>query len=133
MGITTEQAVEWEVQSLAEAIGNCIELNNEFLDSFCSAELAEVMKAIPEVDREFILADHIGEGKAVGYYGDSGDIFLNVSELEIQIESEEDLEDPEDWTIDGDLAYCYVGAGIAFDVDITALKADIADWYGKAA
>ena len=101
--------------------------------SMTEAYMEDVLNTIPESEREFILEGHIGEGKAVGHYGDSGDIFLNVSELEIQIESKDDLEDPEDWTIDGDLAYCYIGAGIAFDVDIPALKADIADWYGKAA
>ena len=53
--ITAEMVERWELDSLAEAIGNCLELNDEFLSRYCGQEIAAQLRRIPESDREYIL------------------------------------------------------------------------------
>jgi predicted CopG family antitoxin len=109
-----EQIIEWEAQSLSDAIGNCIELNQEFLERYCSKELAEALKEIPEKDREFHLQSHIGEWRELNYFDSGLDINLQVGEIEWQEE-------------DGSLHYVPC-LGIAFKVDIESLKEDWKEW-----
>ena len=40
----TEQIIKWEAQALADSIGNALELNEEFLECYCSKELAEALR-----------------------------------------------------------------------------------------
>lgn len=109
-----EQIIEQEAQSLGDAIGNCLELNQEFLERYCSKELAETLKEIPERDREFHLQDHIGEWREMNYFDSGLDINLPVGEIECQDE-------------DGSLHYVPC-LGIAFKVDIEGLKEDWKEW-----
>lgn len=109
-----EQIIEWEAQALADSIGNCLELNQEFLERYCSKELAETLKEIPERDREFHLQSHIGEWRELNYFDSGLDINLPVGEIEWQEE-------------DGSLHYVEC-LGIAFKVDIESLKEDWKEW-----
>ena len=61
-----EQIVEWEAQALGDAIGNCLELNEEFLERYCSKELAE--------------------WRELNYFDSGRDINLPVGEVEWQDE-----------------------------------------------
>tara|TARA_R110000751_G_scaffold278034_1_gene379767 strand:- start:412 stop:786 length:375 start_codon:yes stop_codon:yes gene_type:complete len=115
--ITEEQAdqiIKWEAQALADAIGNALELNQEFLERYCSKELTEAIKEIPEEDREFHLQDHIGEWRKLYYFESGLDINLPVGEIEWQEE-------------DGSLHYVEC-LGIAFKVDIEGLKEAWKEW-----
>ena len=113
-----EQIVEWEAQALGDAIGNCLELNEEFLERYCSKELAEALKEIPEKDREFHLQDHIGEWREMNYFDSGRDINLPVGEVEWQDE-------------EGNLQYVEC-LGIAFKVDIESLKEDWKEWNSES-
>tara|TARA_R110002124_G_scaffold190121_2_gene357400 strand:+ start:230 stop:604 length:375 start_codon:yes stop_codon:yes gene_type:complete len=110
----TEQIIKWEAQALADSIGNALELNEEFIGRFCSKELAETLKEIPERDREFHLQDHIGEWREMNYFDSGRDINLPVGEIEWQDE-------------EGDLQYVEC-LGIAFKVDVESLKEDWKEW-----
>jgi hypothetical protein len=131
--ITAEQAVEWEIESLRDAIGNCIELNDTFLARNCSDTVKSQLLRVPEDDREYLLADCITHAWANGSPASRHDgIWLELSEIELQIDSIDDLEDPDDWTINGDLAYYYVGYGVSFDVNTDQLERDVNDFLSDS-
>lgn len=126
--ITTEMVESWELQSLADAIGNCLELNDEFLDRYCGKEIADQLKRIPESDREYILHSRIGDGYICNTIPTVSDkeIYLPIGEIEYQFEGEpsEVFENPDDFYISGDCAYlsCY---GAYFPVDVDGLRQEI--------
>jgi len=122
-----EQAVEMELYSLGEAIGSCLELNDDFLDRYCGQDVGDLLRTVPYEDRAFVLEGNIGEGEEVGYVGNSLDsILLPVGEIEVQIESIDDLEDPDEWTVNGDYAYTTM-IGARFRIDLDGLRQAIAD------
>ena len=115
--ITSEDIEEQEANSLLDAIGNCLELNNDFLARYCSDEFKIIISKVPESDREYILSgieeQHWFNGSPAG--NNSQDIWLDISEIEYQFEgaAEDVFENPDDLTINGDLAYLYVGYGFS--------------------
>lgn len=109
-----EKIIEWEAQSLADALGNGLELNDSFVDTYCSERLKEALKEIPENDREFHLQEHIGDWRTLNGYDCGEDINLPVGEIEWQDE-------------EGELFYIPCD-GISFQVDIDGLKQDWQDW-----
>lgn len=126
--ITVDDAIGCELQNLADAIGNALELNADFIDRYCGARVAEQLRRIPESDREYILQSHIGDGRAVsGFYslGESS-IVLPVGEIEIQFDGApaDFFENVDDWTISGNLAYATLDAA-DFPVDVGALETEI--------
>ena len=121
-GLTTEQAIEQECYSIGEAIGNCLELNEDFIERYCGEKVSEQLLRIPECDREYAIEGSIGEGEECGSMCGLGpfSIVIPIGEIEVQIESLADLADPDDWTINGDCAYCTLSA-IRFTIDIETL------------
>ena len=132
--ITAEMVEQWELDSLAEAIGNCLELNDEFLSRYCGQEIAEQLRRIPEPDRENILRSHIGDGYTVhGIPTESGrEIYLPIGEIEYQFDGQpsEVFENPDDFHISGNLAYLSV-YGAYFPVDIPALRSEIDEFLSS--
>ena len=125
MKLTVDQAIEQELHSLGEALGNCLELNEEFIERYCGASVAGQLLRIDESDREFALQGCIDEGTDGGYCGLSDNtIVLPMGEIEVQIESEDDLAEPSDWVINGDLAYTTM-VSARFVVDVELLTANI--------
>lgn len=130
--ITADMVEEWEADSLIEAIGNCLELNDLFLERYCSDEFAKLIKQIPERDRELVLSgiDEKHWFNAFPAGNDTQDIWLDVSEIEHQFEGSPDevFENPDDFTIHGDLAYLYVGYGLSVKYNQEQLRAAIKDY-----
>ena len=130
--ITNDQILDWEANSLIEAIGNCIELNDLFLERYCNQEFQELMKDIPERDREFVISgldiNHYWNGSPAG--SNDQHIWINVSEIEFQFEGnpEDVFEDLDDLTINGDLAYLYVGYGLSIEFDKIQLIEAVNDY-----
>jgi hypothetical protein len=126
--ITSDMVERWEIDSLADAIGNCLELNNDFLSRYCGKDIAEQLSRVPESEREYILQSHIGEGYSVHTIPTESDreIMLPIGEIEYQFEGqpEDVFENPDDFYISGDCAYisCY---GVYFPVDVDSLKSEI--------
>lgn len=129
--ITVEMVENWELQSLADAIGNCLELNDDFISRYCGEEIARQLVRVKESDREYILQSHIKEGYIVNTIPtvSSREIYLNIGEIEYQFEGDpaEVFENPDDFYISGDCAYvsCY---GAYFPVDVDALRQEIDEY-----
>jgi len=47
-GLTTDQAIEQECYSIGEAIGNCLELNEDFIERYCGEKVSAQLLRIPE-------------------------------------------------------------------------------------
>jgi len=126
--ITVDDAIGFEIESLRDAIGNCLELNDEFVGRYCGENVAAQLRRIPESEREGLLAAHIGDGRAVGGFYSLGDssIVLPVGEIEYQFDgaAADTFADLNDWTISGDLAYATLDAA-EFPIDVDALERDI--------
>jgi len=136
MKYTAEMAMEQEKQGLLDALcDGCIELNNEFLDRFAGNSVKEQLLRVVEGDRGYFLDSAFVIDEDNCFFNGSpasncdNDIWLDVSEIEIQFDGdpEEYFDNVDDWTIDGDLAYLYVGYGLTVNVDVDALKENIDD------
>ena len=130
--VTADQVMESEKNMLVEAIGCEIELTNQFLE-YCPEPFRSIMLSIPYNDRGYILSSCTCEAWFNGSppSNNSQDIWLNVSEIEFQFEGEPEdaFDDPDDWYIDGDLAYLNVGYGLSIEYDIKELQETIALQY----
>jgi hypothetical protein len=130
--ITSEQIMEWEKEALVDAaFSGAIELNDEFLERFCEESFVELMKKIPESDRAYVLdgVDYSAFFNGT-IAGKDSDLWLNVSEIEYQFDGdpEEVFENPEEFTINADLSYLYVGYGLSIDFDRKELLVAIAEY-----
>jgi hypothetical protein len=124
--LTTSQAVQSEIESIKDALGNCLELNDDFITRYCSQTVLEQLIRVDESDRESLVQESITHAWANGSPASNSDgIWVDCGEIEVQIESEDDLEDPNEWTINGDCAYYYVGYGISFAVNTDQLERDV--------
>jgi hypothetical protein len=127
--LTSEDIEGFEADNLIDAIGNGIELNNEFLEHYCSEDFTALLKQIPENDREYILSGisekHWWNGSPA--CKDTQDIWIDQPEIEWQFEDkpEDVFENPSDFTIDGDLAYLYTGYGLSIEYDRAELTAAV--------
>jgi len=130
--ITADMIEDWEKESLIDAIGNCIELNDLFLERYCNQEFRDLMMDIPEYDREFVISGIDVKSWFNGSPAGNNDqhIWLNVAEIEFQFEGDpiDVFEDPEDFTIQGDLAYLYVGYGLSVEFDHDQLLESVQDY-----
>jgi len=132
--ISADDILNWELESLADAIGNCLQLTDEFLSQYCGQKIADQLRRIPESDREYILASHIGEGYHVHSIPTESDdeIFLPVGEVEFQFEGdpEEVFENVDDVHISGNCAYVE-SYGAYFPVDVAALRQEIDEFLSS--
>ena len=125
---TSEQAMENEKTCLIDALlDGSIKLNDNFLETYCSEEVKKTLEKIPENERSFYLDYGINEENCFfnGTVPSKSDgIILNISEIEVQFEgkAEDYFEDIDEWTIDGNLAYYYVGYGLSVNVDCKAIE-----------
>jgi len=125
--ITVDNIIEWELESLKDAIGCELPLHDDMLENSCSEELQELLKSLDESDRNFLIQDHILHGRELNIFGDKGDIKLVIGEIESQFEDPlNDLEEPDDHTLNGDLVYTRF-EGASFVVDLKGLKEAIED------
>ena len=120
--ITVNDIIQWELEALKDAIGCELTLHNDMLENSCSEELKELLQPLSESDRNYLIQDHILHGRELNIFGDNGDIKLVIGEIESQFEDPlNDLEDPDDHTINGDLVYTRF-EGASFNVDLKGLK-----------
>ena len=132
MKITAEQVLDWEKNSLIDALGCELEMHDGSLKS-CGDKLKSMLLPLTTKQRNQILYDCVDENStrwSSGYDStDDNQIFLNVPEIEIQIDSIDELENPDDFTIDtcGDMirAYYYVGNGLLVGINLEKLQSEI--------
>tara|TARA_R100001594_G_C3953382_1_gene243581 strand:- start:2 stop:394 length:393 start_codon:yes stop_codon:yes gene_type:complete len=122
MKVTTEQIIKQELEAMKDAIGCELSLTDEFLKSQCSEELRKILMPLIESDRNYLTPDYITGARELNIFGDTGDIILVQGEIETQLEApEEDLEAPEEHTINGDLIYTRFD-GTSINVDLEGLR-----------
>jgi hypothetical protein len=134
MKITAEQILDWEKNSLIDALGCELEMNDDFL-KYCGDKLKSMLLPLTTKQRNQIVQDCIDENStrwSSGYDStDDNQIFITLHETETQIDSIDDLENPDDFTINpcGDtfLAYYYVGNGLLVGIDLEKLQSKIND------
>jgi hypothetical protein len=134
MKITAEQILDWEKNSLIDALGCELEMNDDFL-KYCGDKLKSMLLPLTTKQRNQIVQDCIDENStrwSSGYdSADDNQIFIELHEIETQIDSIDDLENPDDFTINpcGDtfLAYYYVGNGLLVGIDLEKLQSKIND------
>lgn len=128
---TVEMAERQEAEMLIDAlIDGCIELNDTFLEQCAGEFVREVLGSVPEQDRAWYLDCGLDDADwhFLGTPGRIGprDIWLNVSEIEVQFEGSPDnyFQDPDEWYIEdgSDLAYLSVGYGLIIKVDVEAMR-----------
>ena len=135
---TTDQAIAFEAQSLADAVcSQCLELNDEFLSRYFSEELATILKPIPcEKERAFILDAHLTDDnwRIMSGYDSGADINLPVGEIETQFEGKaaDFFEEVGEWYVKGDLAYLALD-GICWTLNLEAVQQDVDDWTKEQA
>lgn len=127
--ITNEQIMDWEQQSMREALGNSLELHDEFLAKYCGENVRALLKQLPEKEREFALQGCDGEGHFPGtVYGNQPDaIVLPSGEIEHQFDGDpaDVFETPDELTINGSLAYLYTGYGLVIPIDCVKLAENV--------
>ena len=130
--IKTDDILEWEADSIIDAIGNSIELNDTFLKLYCNQEFQELMADIPEYDREYVLSgiDVDSTWNSFPPGNEWQHIWIDISEIEYQFEGDpkEMFEDLEDLVINGDLAYLYTGYGLSLNYNRDQLLESIKDY-----
>lgn len=134
MKITAEQILDWEKNSLIGALGCELEMNDDFLQ-YCGDKLKSMLLPLTTKQRNQVVQGCVDESStrwSSGYDGiDDNQILINVPEIETQIDSIDELENPDDFTINkcGDtlLAYYYVGNGLLVGIDLEKLQSEIND------
>lgn len=127
--ISVDDIIKGELEALKDAIGCELTLHDDMVENSCSEELQALLKPLDEDDRNYLIQDMILHGRELNIFGDKGDIKLVIGEIESQFEDPlNDLEDPEEHTISGDLVYTKFD-GASFDVDLNGLKEAIEDYH----
>jgi len=129
MKLTNEQIEQMEIDSMIDSLGNCLELNSEFIANYCGETVAALLNQLPEKEREFALSGCVTGGNFPGgLYGDQPNaIVLPYGEIEYQFDGapEDIFETPGDLTINGNLAYLYTGYGLILNVDCGKLAKNV--------
>lgn len=130
MRLKTEDAMQWEADRIASAIGCELEVNREFVDRYCSDDVRVILEHVDDDDLAEVLTAALGEAREWGYFSCESAVVIPVGEIEILrpdgMSWEEYLEDPDDWAISGDLAYCTMDS-VRIDVDLGKLREAIAE------
>ena len=135
MKITAEQILDWKQNELIDALGCELEMNDDFL-KYCGDKLKSMLLPLTTKQRNQVVQGCVDESSTrwsrSGYDGkDDNQIFIELHEIETRIDSIDELENPDDFTIDacGDtlLAYYYVGNGLLIGIDLNALPSEIND------
>lgn len=130
MKITADDARQHEADMISEAIGCELEVNEEFVERYCSPDVAEILATVPERDLADVLTPALGDAREWGDRVADASIILPVGKIEEQRPGDMDwaeyLDDPSDWTINGDFAYTTMDS-VRVDVDLDKLREAIAD------
>ena len=130
MKLTYDDACQYEADTLAEAIGCELEVNRDFVRRYCSDDVAEILADVAERDLAEVLVSALRDAREWGYFACDASVILPVGEIEVQLpddmEWNEYLDDVDDWTISGDLAYATLDS-VRVEVDLDALREAVAE------
>ena len=133
--LTAERIADWEKDNLVDAVfSGCIELSDEFLTRYCGEELKALLLPLAPRTRTPVVGEALDNDNSywAGHYLSlsENEIFINVPEIETQINSPDELGNPADFVIkkngeDGYLAYTCPGCGLVIPVNLEKLQAAI--------
>jgi len=81
---------------------------------------------LDDSDIRWILDSCSGDPREWGYCGDDKSVNISIGEIEVQFEgkAEDYFDNPDDWTIDGDLAYCSMPS-VLIPIDLEKLEEEL--------
>lgn len=81
---------------------------------------------LDDSDIRWILDSASGDPREWGYYSDDKSIIIPVGEIEVQFEGKPSdyFDNPDDWTIDGDLAYCSMPS-VLIPIDLEKVEEEL--------
>lgn len=81
---------------------------------------------LDDQDIRWILDSAAGDPREWGYCGDDKSVIIPVGEIEVQFEGQaaDYFESPDDWTIDGDLAYCSMPS-VLIPIDLETVEDEL--------
>jgi hypothetical protein len=125
--LTIDEAIEQEAINVADAYFSHFDDPLQFAgekvkDLFF--EFSALM--LDDQDIRWILDSASGDPREWGYYSDDKSVIIPVGEIEIQFEGEpsEFFDNPDDWTIDGDLAYCSMPS-VLIPIDLEKVEEEL--------
>ena len=125
--LTIEQAMEQEAVNVADAYFSHFDDPLQFAgekvrDLFF--EFSALM--LDNQDIRWILDSAAGDPREWGYYGCDKSIIIPIGEIEVQFEgtAEDYFESPNDWVIDGDLAYCSMPS-VLIPIDLEKVEEEL--------
>ena len=127
--LTTEQSRQNHADMVADAIGTCFEVTREFVESYCSEDVRDMLFQLSdERDMSDALINSLGDARDWGIFMSPASVILPVGEIEEQFEGspEEWFADPDDWTINGDCAYLSMDS-VRVAVDMDSLREEVVE------
>jgi hypothetical protein len=127
--LTSEQARQNEADMIADAIGTCFEVNREFVESCCSEDVRDMLFQLSdERDMSEALVNSLRDAREWGIYVAPSSVIILVGEIEEQFEGSpgEFFAEPDEWTIDGNLAYLTMES-VRIAVDMETLREEVAE------
>jgi len=127
--LTIETAMEQEAINVADAFFS------HFDDplQFAGEKVKELFNQFTELklddsDIREILDSAAGDPREWGYWGDDKSVIIPVGETQIQFKgkAEDYFDNPEDWIIDGDLAYCYMPS-VLIPINLEKIEEELRD------
>ena len=128
--LTSEQARQNEADMIADAIGTCLEVNREFVEAYCSEDVRDMLSQLSdERDMSEALVNSLGDAREWGHWRcELASVTLPVGEIEVQYEGSpgEYFAEPEEWTINGNLAYLTMES-VLVAVDMDSLREEVVE------
>ncbi len=125
--LTIDEAMEQEAVNVADAYFSHFDDPLQFAgekvkDLFY--EFSALM--LDEQDIRWILDSASGDPQEWGYCGDDKSVIIPVGEIEVQFEgkAEDYFDNPDDWVIDKDLAYCSMPS-VLIPIDLEKVEEEL--------
>jgi len=127
--LTSDQALQDYADMISDAIGCELEVNREFLDAYCSDDVRNLlMQLSDDRDRSEALVNALGDAREWGHFVASSSVIIPAGEVEVQFDGSPDeyFADPDEWTINGNLAYLGIDS-VRVAVDMETLREEVAE------
>ena len=125
--LTIETAMEHEAVNVADAYFSHFDDPLQFAGEKVKDLFYEFSALkLDDSDIRGILDSAAGDPREWGYWGDDKSIITPTGEIEIQFEGEAQdyFDNPEDWVIDGDLAYCSMPS-VLIPIDLEKVEEEL--------
>ena len=135
MKLSTDEALQQAADAIADAVGTTLEVNGDFVDRYCSEDVRRLVDLLDDDDLERVIVDALGDAREWGYHAADSCLIIPYGEIEVQLPDHLDswgeyLDDPDDWTISGDLAY-HPLVSVRIDIDMERLHEGLLEVFSE--